>query len=294
MKTAEVAPFLTFAVIGDSAAFGTGDSAPDGSFRGWTYYLANSFHDKCNYVNLSRPGAKSEEVSTSQLIRAKALAPDICAVVAGGNDLLRNGFSPQKLYLNLQRTCKELMELGSEVIMVELHDPNQLLKIPKVMKRILRNRVESVNAVYRALAEELEIILIKTREIPDVHNLKNWHIDRMHPGELGHKLLAREVATQLQMRGWLISLPEEGEIIIRERSAQIKWLIANGLPWFLKRSVDLLPVVLILSAIEIVKIIFEKISSLNIHQSQGSKPGELLKLHDRQIVRNSDQEVSYR
>lgn len=266
MNTAQVAPNLTFAVIGDSAAFGTGDSAPDGTFRGWAYYLANSFHDECSYVNFSRPGAKSDEVSNSQLVRAKALSPDICAVVAGGNDLLRNGFNPQKLYINLQRTCRELMELGSEVIMIELHDPNELLRIPKIMKRILRKRVESVNAVYRKLAEELEIVLIKTRDIPDVHNLKNWHIDRMHPGERGHKMLAREVAVQLQRRGWLVSIPEEGEILIRERSQQIKWLIANGLPWFLKRSVDLLPVVLFLSVIETFKVIFEKLSYLNIRR----------------------------
>jgi len=54
---------LTFAVIGDSAAFGTGDSAPDGTMRGWAYYLANCFKDQTNYLNFSRPGAKSAEVS---------------------------------------------------------------------------------------------------------------------------------------------------------------------------------------------------------------------------------------
>jgi lysophospholipase L1-like esterase len=266
MKTAEVAPFLTFAVIGDSAAFGTGDSAPDGTFRGWTYYLAHSFKDECGYFNFARPGAKSEEVSSLQLDKAKALLPDICAVVAGGNDLLRNGFCPQKLYRNLQRTCKELMEIGSEVIMIELHDPNELLRIPKIVKRILRKRVEAVNEVYRKIAEEFGVVLIKTREIPDVHNLKNWHIDRMHPGERGHKLLAREVAIQLKNRGWLVSLPETEEFAIREKSVQIKWLIANGLPWFLKRSVDLLPVVLFLTVIEFFKILIEKLNYLSIRR----------------------------
>ena len=83
----------------------------------------------------------------------------------------------------------------------------------------------------------------------------------MHPGERGHKMLAREVALQLQKRGWLITIPEEGELTVREKSAQIKWLIANGLPWFLKRSVDLLPAVLILSIIEIFKIAREKLVS---------------------------------
>jgi lysophospholipase L1-like esterase len=264
MSTVQVAPNLTFAVIGDSAAFGTGDEAPDGTFRGWAFYLAKSFRDECNYVNFARPGAKSDEVSGIQLSNAKAYSPDICAVVAGGNDLLRNGFSPNKLHQNLLRTCRELMEQGSEVIMVELHDPNQLLRIPNLIKRILRKRVEAVNAVYRKIADELEIILIKTREIPDVHNLRNWHIDRMHPGERGHKILAREVAIQLQRRGWSLTIPEEGEVLKKEKPVQIKWLIANGVPWFLKRSVDLLPVVLVLAIIEIFKILNEKLSYLKI------------------------------
>ena len=106
MSTVQVAPNLTFAVIGDSAAFGTGDEAPDGTFRGWAYYLAKSFRDECNYVNFARPGAKSDEVYGIQLSHAKALSPDICGVVAGGNDLLRNGFSPQKLHQNLLRRIR--------------------------------------------------------------------------------------------------------------------------------------------------------------------------------------------
>jgi hypothetical protein len=83
----------------------------------------------------------------------------------------------------------------------------------------------------------------------------------MHPGELGHKKLAREVAAQLQRRGWSLSMPEEGELTVREKSIQFKWLLVNGVPWFLKRSVDLLPVVLILSVIEIFKIAREKLVS---------------------------------
>ena len=158
------------------------------------------------------------------------------------------------------------MEIGSEVIMIELHDPNELLRIPRIVKRILRKRVEAVNEVYRKIAEEFGVVLIKTREIPDVHNLKNWHIDRMHPGERGHKLLAREVAIQLKNRGWLVSLPETEELAIREKSVQIKWLIANGLPWFLKRSVDLLPVVLFLTVIEFFKILIEKLNYLSIRR----------------------------
>jgi len=246
---------LTFAVIGDSAAFGTGDCAPDGTMRGWAYYLANSFKDQTNYLNFSRPGAKSGEVSQLQLSKAIDHAPDICAVIAGGNDLLRNGFNPKELYLNLRKACDELMSRGSEVIMVELHDPNALLRIPKLLKRVLRRRVEAVNEVYAKIAEELDVLLIRTREIPDVHDLRNWHIDRMHPGPKGHQLLANEMVQKLRSRGWELQDPEISETTKSSKIAQFKWLIANGLPWFLKRSVDLLPAAIFLMALEALKIL---------------------------------------
>jgi hypothetical protein len=56
-------------------------------------------------------------------------------------------------------------------------------------------------------------------------------------------------------------MPEEGELTVREKSLQFRWLLVNGVPWFLKRSVDLLPAVLILSVIEIFKIAREKLVS---------------------------------
>ena len=176
----------TFVVLGDSAAFGTGDEIDKGKFRGWAGFLADAFQDGCDYFNYSRPGAKSSEVLEVQLPKALRQYPDICAVIVGGNDMLRNGFDPVLLYNNLRNCCQQLLSMGSEVIMVELHDPNQLLKIPTLMRRVLNRRVNAVNAVYRKVALEFEIITIKTRAISNVHDLKNWHIDRMHPGPAGH------------------------------------------------------------------------------------------------------------
>jgi len=112
----------TFVVLGDSAAFGTGDEIQEGKFRGWAGFLSEAFHDGCDYINLSRPGAKSSEVVNIQLPKALSLNPDICAVIVGGNDLLRNGFDPIELYKNLKNTCQNLLNIGSEIIMVELHD----------------------------------------------------------------------------------------------------------------------------------------------------------------------------
>lgn len=248
---------ITFTVLGDSAAFGTGDFDEAGNPRGWGHYLSEVFHERCHYFNLSRPGAKSREVREVQLHKAIDTRPDIAAVIVGGNDMLRNGFSPRELKENLLVTCNELMKRGTEILMIELHDPGQILRVPGLLKRVIRRRVNAVNAVYREVADELNIILIKTREIPDVHHLRNWHIDRMHPGPYGHKLLATEMAKRLRERGFELSDPESEAEDLHSRRTKLLWLLKTGTPWFLKRSVDLLPVALILMGIESVRVVYE-------------------------------------
>jgi lysophospholipase L1-like esterase len=249
----------TFVVLGDSAAYGTGDEIKAGQFRGWAGFLADAFQDGCDYFNYSRPGAKSNEVLAIQLPKALRQNPDICAVIVGGNDLLRNNFDPVLLYNNLRSCCQQLLAMGSEIIMVELHDPNQLLKLPKLMRQVLSRRVNAVNAVYRKVALEFEIVTVKTRAINNVHDRKNWHIDRMHPGPQGHFMLARDIANQLRKRGWAISLPYQLTLTYRSRSEKITWLLRNATPWFFKRSFDLLPAAMILMVFEFCKTILEKI-----------------------------------
>ena len=249
----------TFVVLGDSAAYGTGDEIKAGQFRGWAGFLADAFQEGCDYFNFSRPGAKSNEVVATQLPKALRQNPDICAVIVGGNDLLRNNFDPVLLYNNLRSCCQQLLAMGSEIIMVELHDPNQLLKLPKLMRQVLSRRVNAVNAVYRKVALEFEIVTVKTRAINNVHDRKNWHIDRMHPGPEGHFMLARNIADQLRKRGWAISMPYQLTLTHRSRSEKITWLLRNGTPWFFKRSFDLLPAAMILMIFEFCKSILEKI-----------------------------------
>jgi len=258
--TAQQSRQVRLTVIGDSAAFGTGDTDQLGNPRGWGYYLSQVFQDSCEYLNFSRPGAKSAEVKDMQLPRALASAPDICAVIVGGNDMLRNGFDPAALYENISQTCLELLQRGTQIMMVELHDPGEILRVPRLLKRVIRRRVNSVNGVYYQVARELDLILIRTRNIPQVHDLTNWHIDRMHPGPRGHQLLAREMACELRARGWRVDLPDSQISEQCSQGSKIWWLLCNGAPWFLKRSVDLLPIAIILMAIEAIRVLIEVMS----------------------------------
>lgn len=272
-----------FAVIGDSAAYGTGDEIKPGEFRGWAKILADNFRNKCDYINYSRPGAKSTEISSIQLEKIKHHHPDLCAVIAGGNDLLRNNFDPELLYLNLQSTCKQLISIGSEILMLQLHDPNKLLKLPRLLARVLRRRVNAVNEVYDRIASEFDVVLVQTRSIPNVHDLKYWHIDRMHPGPMGHFLLARKFSELLRTRGWDIQLPHNFESPKKAKLENIKWYLRNAFPWFLKRSIDLLPAAIYLMSVEAINCAVERFKNkeqfeiVDLVKKRGQATNQILK-----------------
>lgn len=144
----------TFVILGDSAAAGTGDADKNGALRGWSFYLAQHFNEPLVYANLSRPGAQSTEVLIDQLPKALALAPSLTAVIVGGNDALRNGFNPNVLRENLRQTLKALRESGSEIMLLQLHEPTKIAPLPKTLGKIISRRINAVNAVVRAVGAE--------------------------------------------------------------------------------------------------------------------------------------------
>ncbi len=242
----------TFTVVGDSAASGVGDALPSGTTFGWAYYLAKSFQDPLVFLNVSRPGAKSQEVLEDQLPKVLVHKPDICGVIVGGNDMLRNGFNPAKLHSNLRQTLSQLQRNGTTALMLELHDPTEIVPMPKLLAQVLNRRIDAVNQVTRSVANEYGAILVNTRNIPDIYKLENWHIDRMHPSKLGHQRLAAEFRKLLIGAGWHLDQVDIEKIGKRNRKESLVWLLRNGTPWFIKRSVDLLPAALILMALELI------------------------------------------
>ena len=248
----------TFAILGDSAASGVGDSDKNGVTRGWGYYLAKHFQDPLVYVNLSRPGAQSAEVLEDQLPKALVFKPDIAAVIVGGNDALRNGFDPSKLHQNLRETISELKKSGAEVLLLQLHDPTRIVPLPKLLAQVLSRRVNAVNQVIHSVGREFNAQILLTRSIQDIYERKVWHIDRMHPSKYGHQIMATHFREILLRRNWKIDPIAIEETPVTSKKSSIIWMLRNGTPWFFKRSFDLFPAALILMTVELVKIIFRR------------------------------------
>jgi lysophospholipase L1-like esterase len=243
---------LTFAVIGDSAASGVGDSNSDGVYFGWGYHLAEAFLEPIIYINVARPGAKSHEVLHEQLPKILIHEPELVAVIVGGNDLLRNNFSPAVFAQNLNQTLSQLVHTGATIMLIELHDPTEIVPMPKLIARVCRRRVRAVNSATRTLAERYGAILLETRSLPDIYDRDKWHVDRMHPSRLGHQFIADHFGYLLRKRGFNVGPIAYSAVNNRSRRDSILWMLKNGTPWFLKRSFDLLPALIWLSITELV------------------------------------------
>jgi hypothetical protein len=55
-------------------------------------------------------------------------------------------------------------------------------------------------------------------------------------------------------------MPYQLSVTRKSRAEKVKWMLRNGTPWFLKRSVDLLPAAIILMVFEFARVLLEKIS----------------------------------
>lgn len=245
---------LTFAIIGDSAASGVGDSDSLGNYYGWGYHLAQAFTEPLVYINASRPGAQSKEVLHEQLPKILIHEPELVAVIVGGNDLLRNSFSPQVFEDNLNQTLAQIEKLGATSMLLELHDPTQIVPMPRLVARVCRRRVNAVNQSTRKLARRYSSVLLETRSLDGIYQREKWHVDRMHPSKLGHQFIADNFAHLLRMRGFEIGQVQFSVSNNRSRKDSIIWMLKNGTPWFLKRSLDLLPAILFLSISELMHI----------------------------------------
>jgi len=245
---------LTLAIIGDSAASGVGDSDAQGNYFGWGYHLAQAFTEPLIYINASRPGAQSKEVLQDQLPKVLIHEPDLVAVIVGGNDLLRNGFSPKVFEENLHTTLAAIEKIGATSMLLELHDPTEIVPMPRLIARVCRRRVNAVNQSTRKLARRYGSILLETRSLEGIYQREKWHVDRMHPSKLGHQFMADNFAHLLRMRGYEIGEVKFTRSNNRSRKDSIIWMLKNGTPWFLKRSLDLLPALIFLSITELIHI----------------------------------------
>jgi lysophospholipase L1-like esterase len=241
----------TIVTLGDSITLGMGDPAPGGGWRGWTKLLADGLIDP-ELHNFAVLGAQAKHVERDQLPAALELKPDIASVVVGINDTLRAGFDPIRTGQSVARTVAALRASGATVLTMRLPDPARMFGLPDSLARPFAGRMLAVNTELDRVAARYGTLHWDAAGDPGTYDRLNWSVDRLHPNERGHRLVARRFWDLLD--GAALKLGEQPSLVptnpLPTRREEITWMATKGTAWFLRRSVDLIPYMMFMAARE--------------------------------------------
>jgi lysophospholipase L1-like esterase len=237
----------TFTALGDSITLGVGDpvTAADNqrrAWRGWAALLAESLPDPILH-NLATNGATAAAIARDQLPLALAKKPDVASVVFGINDTLRPGFDQDKIEAAAAQTVGALRESGAQVLTMRLPDSGWMLGLPDSLAKPLARRTNAVNAALDAVAQRFGTLHFDAAGTPATYEKRMWAVDRLHPNERGHRLIARSFHDLLTGAGMPVGPAPDAEPQNPPptKSAQFAWMATKGTVWVLRRSTDLVP-----------------------------------------------------
>ena len=231
-----------FAALGDSITVGMGDPVPGGGWRGWATLLAGTLAQP-ELHNLATLGALAADVERAQLPAAMALRPDVASVVVGINDTLRGDFDPERTGTSIGRTVAALRAAGAEVLTIRLPDPGQMFGLPGALARQLARRMRAVNAAVDEVARRYGTVHLDTARDPATYERRYWSVDRLHPNERGHRLVACRFHALLAAADFPVGLGPDPEPSSPPptRRAEMGWMATKGTAWLVRRSRDLVP-----------------------------------------------------
>lgn len=246
---------MRFAALGDSITYGMGDPMPAGGWRGWAALLAQSIGSapgEVEFRNFATSGAQSRHVMNDQLPQVLEWKADLATVLVGINNTLRSSFDIKAIGAHMNRIFEELRDAGTTIVTVCLPEPGKMLRLPKSLGDPLNRRIRAVNEIVHVLSEKYSVVHAHAARHPHVMERRMWSIDRLHPSESGHRLLANLCCEALVAHG----LPVYETTSLEPTSpaptkwAQTRWMATKGTRWVVRRSIDLLPQLLMLAASE--------------------------------------------
>jgi len=235
----------TFTALGDSITLGLGDPWPAGTgagWRGWAVFLAEGLPGG-QLHNLSTTGAQAADVERTQLPRALELRPDVASVVVGINDTLRRGFDTEHVHGALAHVIGSLSAAGAVVLTMRLPDPGRMLGMPTSLARPLARRINEFNVIVDELAAQFGTLHFDAADDSQVYDRCMWSVDRLHPSERGHRLIACRFHDQLAAHGHPVGPRPSTEPTSPPptRRDELTWMATKGTKWVLRRCTDLLP-----------------------------------------------------
>ncbi|MCM6775348.1 SGNH/GDSL hydrolase family protein [Nocardia sp. CDC159] len=231
--------FTRFVALGDSQTEGIGDPDGHGGHVGWADRLAlrlAGVNPRLGYANLAIRGRRAGQIREEQLGPALALAPDLAAVVAGMNDLIRPRYDQESVLAEIEAMITALTAAGARVITFTFPDIGGIAPVV----RPLSARVRAMNERIRELARRPGVVLVDFEPVRAATDRRVWAEDRLHLNPLGHDLVARATAETLRLPGadgaWRLPLPPHQRTMADAVAAELRWAALHMVPWMVRRA----------------------------------------------------------
>lgn len=232
-----------FAAVGDSFPEGVGDSDPalPNGVRGWADrvadVLARSAADRgagpLRYANLAIRGKTLDQVVAEQSEATLALAPDLVAVCAGVNDLVRPSVDIDDLMARYDAFLAHLGSTGATVLTFTAFDT-----AARPLFSALRGRFAIYNELLREIAERRGLLLVDFWRMREFADRRMWEFDRMHLSPDGHHQMAVRVAEALGVEHGLAHTsfgPAAKLSPGQRRKDDRRWITREAAPWIGRR-----------------------------------------------------------
>jgi len=178
-------PLVTYLVLGDSTAVGTGAASVDQSYP---YLVAAGLAEpgyKVHVINHAKSGARLHDLITNQLPFIDSVNPTLVTISIGANDATH--FTSHAEYQQDLRTLRDVISKhpSTQFVVANAPDMGKTIAIPQPLR-----------ALIGYLAKQENDLLLQ--EIPDLHladiygqakltHLNEYASDRFHPSALGYQ-----------------------------------------------------------------------------------------------------------
>lgn len=137
------------------------------------------------------------EVAAAQLAPALAFTPDLAVVVAGGNDLMRQLFSPEQVEAELDAIVAALRARGADVVLFTLFDITRAVTMPEPWGGRLAQRLGALSALTASVARRREALLVDCAGHPRAADPSLYSGDMLHLNMRGQAVCAGELVRTL-------------------------------------------------------------------------------------------------
>lgn len=228
----------SYVAIGDSFTEGMDDPYPTGGhYRGWADLVAARLAEDTpgfGYANLAIRGRLFDNVVDNQLPAALRMEPDLVSFAAGGNDVLRRSFDPDRLITRFDQVVGTLRASGADVLLFRFADVT--LRLPG--RRVIGPRTARLNAAVGEVARRHGAHLIDLFADAGFAHPGLWSVDRLHLSPAGHRRVAAHVLAALGVPAdpeWMAAPPLDTRTWTQARRADAVWLRQHLAPWIRRR-----------------------------------------------------------